>query len=155
MFRYDLFRTVSEPGEYPVQIVFVGVNPSRADHEISDQTVTKLHEFTRRTGAFRFTVVNLFSYRATDVRELAKQADPVGPLNDSYLNEHFSKADIIVPMWGSRSKIPKSMRSRIDVVKEMIVRSNKIVLTFGFTKGGDPKHPLMLAYATKLELWDI
>jgi hypothetical protein len=135
-----------------MSICYCGVNPSKADHEIDDQTITKLHEFTVRAGFSRFEVVNLFAYRATNVKELATAVDPVGPLNDMQIKEAFSCADLIVPMWGARGKIPKALWPRIDEVWGMIRDANKVVMTFGETVSGDPKHPLMLPYKTPLKV---
>lgn len=155
LYRTDLFRVVGVPTEMPIEILYVGVNPSTAGLLINDHTITKLCEFTKRSGAFRFSIVNLFAYRATDVKELATVPDPVGRWNNKAISDAMARADIIVPMWGSRNKLPKVLRPRIDEVVDGIRRSNKLVMTFGFTKTGDPKHPLMLGYDTKLTLWNL
>lgn len=155
LYRMDLFRIVSKPTAEPIEIVYVGVNPSTAGPLNDDQTIAKLREFTRRSGAFKFSIVNLFAYRSTDVKELAKVSDPVGKLNNRAISDALARSDIVVPMWGSRNKLPKVLWPRIDEVVDGIRRSNKLVMTFGFTKTGDPKHPLMLGYDTKLTLWNL
>ena len=155
LYRTDLFRVVGDPTHAPIEILYVGVNPSTAGPLVDDQTIAKLREFTRRSGAFKFTIVNLFAYRATDVKELAKAEEPIGKFNDRAISAALSRADVVIPMWGSRNKLPKVLWPRIDEVIDGIRRSNKLVMTFGFTKSGDPKHPLMLGYDTKLTLWNL
>ncbi|MFH7094285.1 hypothetical protein ACHWI2_17055, partial [Klebsiella pneumoniae] len=62
-------------------------------------------------------------------------------------------ADVLVPCWGSRTKLPKSLHVHLDRLLEQLVASGKPVLAFGVTGSGDPKHPLMLGYSTKLVPW--
>ncbi len=61
--------------------------------------------------------------------------------------------DVLVPCWGSRTKLPKSLHVHLDRLLEQLVASGKPVLAFGVTGSGDPKHPLMLGYSTKLVPW--
>jgi hypothetical protein len=45
------------------------------------------------------------------------------------------------------------MRNDFDTVLAMLQTSGKPVKHFGLTQSGDPKHPLMLGYDTKLIEW--
>lgn len=149
--RYILGRTVADAG--PV-FAYFGVNGSTATADENDHTVNKWIGFTERNGGSRFVVGNPFAYRATDVRELAKASDPVGPENASYLAAIIAEADILVPCWGNRSKLPQSLRFRLNLLRDQIFAAGKPVKVFGFTKSGDPLHPLMLAYTTPLQDWN-
>ena len=51
-------------------IAFVMLNPSTADGEIDDPTIRRCIGFARDLGYGRLHVVNLFTYRATDPREV-------------------------------------------------------------------------------------
>lgn len=146
-YRYRLDRTMGWPG--PV-FAFFGINPSTADASIDDATVRKWRGFTRRWNGSRFIVGNVFAYRATDVRELAKAEDPVGPLNSLHLIEIAAAADVLVPCWGDRNKVPQQLRRHIDDCLDLLHDTGKPVKSFGLSKGGDPLHPLMLGYATEL-----
>jgi hypothetical protein len=53
-------------------------------------------------------------------------------------------------MLGVRSKVPKELHAELDSFMELLIESGKPVLCFGKTASGDPKHPLMLGYATRL-----
>ncbi|MCM2543873.1 DUF1643 domain-containing protein [Burkholderia glumae] len=148
LYRYRLDRTV--PNSIDDQtFAFFGVNPSTADATLDDATVRKWIGFTQRYGGRRFIVGNVFAYRATDVRALNTQ-QPIGPDNDRYLREIIAEADVLIPCWGSREKVPGHLRQHLDKTMALLVASDKPVLCFGLTLGGDPKHPLMLGYDTRL-----
>jgi hypothetical protein len=150
--RYWLERDVAPAG---LTFVYFGVNGSTADETSEDQTSRKWIEFTRRNGGRRYIAVNPFAYTATDVRELATAEDPVGPSNDRFILEAMIEADVLVPCWGSRAKLPPKLRPELDRHLEFILNWGVPVLTFGFTQDGDPKHPLMLGYSTPMLPWDV
>ncbi|WP_444897373.1 DUF1643 domain-containing protein [Microbulbifer sp. SSSA005] len=147
-YRYILSRKVDDFGGKV--FAYFGVNPSTADETIDDQTVKKWISFTAKNSGSRFVVGNVFAYRATEVNELASAEDPVGPDNDEYISKIINQADVLVPCWGSRDKLPKHLREHLDRVMSLLLASGKPVLCFGFTASGDPKHPMMLSYETKL-----
>lgn len=148
--RYRLDRSIFVPG--PV-FAYFGVNGSTATATENDQTVNKWTGFTARNGGSRFIVGNPFAYRAKDVRELARVPDPIGPENDKYLAEIIAEADVVVPCWGNRAKVPMQLRYRFDDLLARLVASGKPIRVFGLTKSGDPTHPLMLGYDTPLLDW--
>ena len=150
--RYRLDRIVGAFG--PVYAYF-GVNGATADADKNDQTVRKWIGFTERAGGSRFIVGNPFAYRAVDVRELAGAADPVGPENARYLREIIAEADILVPCWGNRLKVPMHLRYHLDGLRERIFAAGKPVMTFGWTKLGDPLHALTLGYSVGMREWTV
>jgi hypothetical protein len=149
-YRYRLERSVSTDG---VVYAYFGVNGSTATAAQDDHTVTKWIGFTERTGGKRFIVGNAFAYRAKDVAALNGAEDPVGPDNDTHLDQIIRDADILVPCWGSRTKIPVRLRASLDILRTRLFASGKPVKVWGFTKSGDPLHPLTLGYATPLVDW--
>lgn len=150
-YRYSLVRAfpLSDGPTY----AFFGINPSTADDQTDDATVRKWKGFVARWRGSEFIVGNIFAARSTDVKGLAKMDDPVGPRNDSFIKEICAQADIIVPCWGSRQKIPNHLHERVDKVAQSMLQyaCGKPVKCFGKTTSGDPKHPLMLGYDTVLE----
>ena len=148
-YRYRLEREVGMDG---LTFAYFGVNPSTADATIDDATVRKWIGFTKVNGGRRFIVGNVFAYRATDVRALYT-VEPIGLQNNAHLMQIAEAADILVPCWGDRGKVPAHLRSRFDDVLAMLMECGKPVKAFGLTKGGDPKHPLMLGYDTPLIDW--
>ena len=149
-YRYRLDRQVGMAG--PVYAYF-GINGSTATATDNDHTVRKWIGFTERLGGSRFIVGNCFGYRAKKVTQLALAPDPYGPDNDRYLSEIIAEADILVPCWGSRAKVPARLRDAFDALMQRLCASGKPVMTFGLTGQGDPLHPLMLGYSTPLVEW--
>lgn len=149
-YRYRLERELSSDG---IVMAFFGVNPSTASAEIEDQTTMKWRGFAIRNGGRKYIAGNPFAFRATNVDELSRASDPVGAENQSHLIDIMRDADVLVPCWGSRWKLPSQLRSQLDLLAQMLRLSGKPIRIFGLTKSRDPKHPLMLGYDTPLVEW--
>ncbi len=153
-YRYRLERECSGMLEENGKVfAYFGVNPSTADACLDDSTVRKWRGFTARNGGSRFIVGNVFSYRSTDVRKLADVPFPQGPKHFQHLQQIIDGADVLVPCWGSSSKVPKHLREHMDTLLAWLLRTGKPVLHFGKTSCGQPKHPLMLGYDTPQLPW--
>ncbi len=152
-YRYRLDRRIGKPGRV---VAFFGVNPSTADAEAEDATTRKLNGFCDRFGLGQYIVGNVFAYRATNVADLGTPGIlPIGSENlGRYVNEIARDADVLVPCWGDRNKIPKAWRDTPDRLLAVLRGWAKPIKVFGFTKGGDPLHPLMLPYSTRLVDWN-
>lgn len=150
-YRYRLERRQDKTG--PV-VAFFGVNPSTADASAEDATTRKWHGFAERNGWGRYIVGNVFALRSTDVRALGvRGALPIGQDNTHHLLGICADADILVPCWGDSGKIPKRLRSHVQTTIRILENTGKPMFTFGLTKGGDPRHPLMLGYNTPIVPW--
>lgn len=155
LYRYRLEREVQAEGKV---FAFFGINPSTADATLDDATVRKWRGFTLRNGGRRFIVGNVFSYRATDVKELGRLVDTVqlrGDDHHRYIHEIIAGADVLVPCWGGLAKLPKSLRAYPASLLGLLLKSGKPILHFGVTECGQPKHPLMLGYDTQLLPWEV
>jgi hypothetical protein len=150
LYRLRLDRSVADSGPL---YGLAGINPSKAGDDEDDQTTKKLIEFVRRWGGRGYALVNPFGFISTDVRRLTTITDPIGPGNMDHVRSMIAEADILIPMWGDRKKVPSSLHMQIGRVLKLMLESGKPVKTFGRTKGGDPMHPLMLAYSTQLQDW--
>lgn len=146
-FRTRLERDVQMGG---IVVALFGVNPSTADASKNDATIRKDIGFAKVNGWRRIIKGNVFSYRATDVRALRTAPDPVGPDNAEHLRQIIADADMLVPCWGSRAKVPRELHRHIDALRDLLLASGKPVMAFGFAASGDPLHPLMLPYDTRL-----
>ena len=146
--RYSLWRKIADKGP---RYTFIGVNPSTANGQAEDATTRKWRGFMERWGGSEYRAVNLFSAIATDVKEL-RDLEPCelrGHLWHDYVADAINWCDIIVPCWGSRSKLHKSLHGLVDDFQEEYL-SLEYAMCFGKVASGDPKHPLMLGYDTKL-----
>jgi len=134
---------------------FIMINPSTADAEQDDPTIRKCIGFAKRLGYGGCDVVNLFSLRTPDVKELKKASangDPITKqLNDEYIQNVAKAATKTFAAWGSISKIPKEPQHRFrdqEVVRYLGIRGIEL-WCIGRTKDGDPRHPLMTSYSTE------
>lgn len=136
-----------------IVVALFGVNPSTADATVNDHTIAKDIGFAKVNGWRKIIKANAFGYRSTDVRALGKVAAPIGPDNERHIRQIIAEADVLVPCWGDRGKLPKHLRPYLDALASTLLASGKPVMHFGLTSGGDPRHPLMLAYSTPLQPW--
>src|SRR5258708_25790329 len=143
VYRYQLVRSTGYPNRALVN--FVGLNPSTADELYDDPTVRRLIGFARRQ-AFGFLILtNLFAFRVTDPRGLKLAADPIGPENFRYLAAAALNSDCIVPCWGAHGAVRSRGREALELLRRL-----GDIRVFGLTKGGEPVHPLYLAYDNEL-----
>lgn len=150
LYRYRLERHIGE-GKKTAAVIMV--NPSTADAEQDDATIRKLKEFCRRLDMGRLIVGNLFAYRATDVRELRVVAAPCGPDSNKHLEAMLYEADLCIVGWGALSKLPTVLHWRWRDVVRTAKHLGVTLHCWGVCSDGHPRHPLMLAYSTPLEVW--
>lgn len=145
--RYSLERRWDSS---KLQCVWVCLNPSTATADIDDPTVRKIAGFSHRWGYGGFRLYNVLALRSTDPRGCLRHFNPRGPENTPYwIAEECRKhsPDPAVIAWGAIHK--KFHRDALDVIRAL-----GIARCLGYTKGGEPRHPLMLPYSTKLEVTD-
>lgn len=151
-YRYRLERNGRGEGTPAV----IMVNPSTADAETDDQTIRKLRGFGDRYGWGKIVVGNLFALRATDVRELGRHPDPVGPDNDHHLAMIIGGARQVIVAWGPLSKQPREYRWRWSKVANFAKALGKPLLSLGATaQCGHPRHPLTLGYDQAPQAWSL
>jgi hypothetical protein len=98
-YRYLLWREWNSQGK---TVSFIMLNPSRADAEVNDPTITRCINFARSWGYSKLEVVNLFAYRTPHPSLLVQAAEPIGSDNDRYILESVSKSDRVILAWGDR-----------------------------------------------------
>lgn len=124
---------------------FLMLNPSTADDTFDDQTIRKCCGFAKRWGYRGIIVTNLFSFRATDPRDLhslirdGRIDVAIGDENDTAIANAANEADIVVVAWGANAA---SYQDRVNAVMGMFLRPSCI----GLTNGGHPLHPCMAGY---------
>jgi hypothetical protein len=135
-YRYVLERDWG-PGPAAVWIM---LNPSTADAEAEDATSRRCINFTRRFGNYGgLIIVNLYSLRATDPRELWTHSDPIGPLSDHFLfTQATARYESVIAAWGTHG----ARNGRGEQVARELTRAGVALHCLGTTKDGHPKHPL-------------
>ena len=125
--------------------LFIMLNPSTADAINDDPTIRRCISFSKQWQFRELMVANIFALRATYPADLKAHAAPIGPENNAYIMEAAKRADRIVAAWGVHGSFLGRSAQVIDMLKD------KDLLCLGTTKDGQPRHPLMVAYETKLE----
>ena len=97
-YRYWLWR------EWDSQchaISFIMLNPSQADAQVNDPTITRCLNFAQSWGYGRLFVVNLFAYRTPHPSLLKQAVDPIGKDNPRYILESVLRSDRVILAWGN------------------------------------------------------
>jgi len=138
------------------RFVFVGVNPSTADHVNDDATIRRLGGFALRYHCSELYVVNLFSLRATDPKRLLANGDEASNY-EAWETAIATKHVLVALGWGRLDKLPvvvrPAARRRVEHLLGMLAKRRVRPYCLGVTKDGDPKHPLYLASSTSLGRW--
>lgn len=134
VYRYRLMRSWG-PGP---RLGVIGLNPSTADETEDDQTIRRCIGLARRDGYTALTMLNLFAFRATYPRELARAGYPAGPANLEHLLVACASCDRVVAAWGSG--IPRVALGTIDKLGNAGVK----LWCWSRTKDGSPRHPSRL-----------
>ncbi|MCA8228332.1 DUF1643 domain-containing protein [Burkholderia vietnamiensis] len=141
-FRYRLWRIWDESRPLAV---YVMLNPSIANEDDPDATITRCMRRAHMRGYGGIIVVNLYAWVSTDPSVLATVADPIGPENDFHILEAAKRAanDAVICGWGT--KLPRGSQRDIEVTR--LLRSAGIApMCLVVTKDGFPKHPLYVGY---------
>ena len=146
-YRYRLWR--DGWSEDDRVCLFVMLNPSTADAMTDDPTIRKCVGFCERWGYGMLMVCNLFAFRSTQPAGLLGVADPVGPENGTFLCEEIRAASRVVLAWGSHPEIRQLVEARVREIGSTLA-SNPSTVTLGRCKDGQPRHPLMLSYASEV-----
>ena len=130
-YRYELRRTWDD--QLPV-LLWIGLNPSTADHLQDDPTNRRIADFSRRWGYGGYVLANLFAYRSPDPKALKHARDPVGPENDIYLAKLSASTKKIICAWGNHGTL-------LNRAAEVLPLLHKPA-ALGVTKAQQPLHPL-------------
>lgn len=132
-------------------VLFIGLNPSTADHQVDDPTVRRWMHFASYWGFGGFVAVNLYPYRSSNPAELRRWAnwEANGPDwyardamqdNVSVIRTEAARASLIVPCWGAIAWDEGWMEY---VVEEIFCSTNLAEIhCLGETASGAPMHPM-------------
>lgn len=145
LYRYRLWRK----WDSGPTVSFLMLNPSTADENRNDPTIERCHRRAVAMGFSALDVINIFSFRATDPKNLKKAKDPIGPDTDAALLESMRSADMTICAWGSHG----DHRQR-DLEVRQLLKNNKIPVHYlTLTVKGQPGHPLYIPYSKTPKLW--
>src|SRR5262245_13222886 len=105
-YRYWLSRRVAEGDK---TVLFVGLNPSKADAKQDDHTIRRCVGFARDWKYHQLLMVNLNAWRDTHPRNLPKDGvRAVGPLNRETLERLVKDAKVVIAAWGRHRLSPEA-----------------------------------------------
>ncbi len=127
-------------------LLFVMLNPSTATERANDPTIARCQKRAGLLGFGAMRIANLFGYRATRPRDLARAASPVGPENDALLADWAGAGGTVLAAWG----VHGALMGRGQEVAAWLPGD---VRHLGLTRDGHPRHPLYRAYDVAPEPW--
>lgn len=133
IYRYKLSRTWDSTKP---TILFIGLNPSIANENVDDPTITRCINFAKDWGYGTLLMANLFAFRSTYPKNIYLIDDPIGKDNDHYLLECVTQSDLIVACWGNNG----TYMNREKVITELVPN----LYCLQKNKNGTPHHPLRL-----------
>ncbi|MEO1002564.1 MAG: DUF1643 domain-containing protein [Cyanobacteria bacterium J06638_7] len=131
------------------RLLFIGLNPSRADAGRDDPTLRRLLGCARGWGYGALEVLNLFAAISPSPAALRRRADPVGGLNDAWIRRRLAATAPAALWlgWGAGG----GWRGRDRAVLQLL--GGRRLLALGLTRGGHPRHPLYLPAGLHLQPW--
>lgn len=149
IYRYNLWRIWKRAKGC---VTFIGLNPSTADENIDDKTITRCIRFADRWGYGGMYMVNIFAFRATQPTDMMAHKFPIGELsdgtecNDFAIQHVAAQSKLVVATWGADGM----HMNRGKAVADMFEPGT--LMCFGKTKAGNqPLHPLYLPNNSKLQ----
>jgi len=138
-YRYILSVTWDASRPY---CCFCMLNPSVADHEISDATVTRCGIRAKEWCYGGLVVLNIFAYRSTDPKALYLCKDPVGPWNDETILLITMKAGMVILGYGRHGKLLGRGEKVLSLLREHKVSPHALRINLDKSPG----HPLYINY---------
>ena len=153
-YRYTLCRQASKTDSPKKTMLICGYNPSIADADVDDPTIRREIGFAIREGCTHLLKINTMAAIATDPRDLDDHIDPVGPLNEEWIDRAMRAASdtdgVVVAAWGVPKGTKRIQGIFANQIKNILPKGSW--RTFGLTKDGHPRHPLYLKSDTPLEI---
>ncbi len=133
--------------------MFVGMNPSVADHTLDDPTVRKECAYAKRWGYGGLIKCNVMDYRCTNPKNLLQPGvHPCSDLNLHMIAEQLTQVQNVVVAWG---RLPVSLRCHSLAVKKLLKSFNGQVWCLGVNQDFSPKHPLYLKNSAQLMCYQL
>lgn len=118
------------------RVLWLMLNPSTADENANDPTIRRCIAFSKAWGFDGLEVANLFAFRSTDPKALAKVPDPIGPGNNHAIRAAAYRCSLVVCAWGNGGAFLGRGRAVAEILRHQDLRC------FRITGGDQPEHPL-------------
>ena len=123
------------------RLLFIGLNPSRADGQRDDPTLRRLVGFAQHWGFGSLEVLNLFARISPSPAVLRRAADPVGAEADGWMQQRLAAnlQSLVWLGWGNQG----AWRGRDQEVLALL--QGRGLWALSLTAAGQPRHPLYVA----------
>jgi hypothetical protein len=150
--RYILWRQWNDV-KNPKICIFVMLNPSTARGIGDDPTVLQCVAMAKLWGFDRLEIVNLFSFRATDLTDLydKKIEELVTSWTWHFIQKSARSAQCVVCAWGNHGSYLGQNQKVLDMLF-LHMRPERIHI-LGLTMTGQPRHPLFVKRSTQPSVW--
>lgn len=83
-------------------LIVIGINPSTANMETSDKTISRVRGHAKRFGFDSFKMINIYPLRATNFNKLPKEFDKkIHEQNLTEIKKAVKNVSAILCAWGS------------------------------------------------------
>lgn len=147
-YRYVLTREWKDEQLKERRCTWIVLHPSSGTSKKNDPTVIAVSDFSQRLGFNAMSVVALYAWRSNKLGSVATVLNPVGPMNDSYIRRECQKSERVFCGWGRFGE-----KDRADEVLGLLKELMVPTWVLGFTKDGQPAHPLNVGPDTPPTLW--
>lgn len=131
-------------------------NPSYANKKTSDKSVNNILEVAYRAGYKEVYLLNLYSYRFTDIEDFKKyilkpelNLEKELEKNSKYIKDTMNKVEDVIVCWGTiqgNKSLLELYNKRVNAIYELIKTKNLYVIDEDFSDSKYPKHPQALAF---------
>ena len=143
-------------------LLFVGLNPSRADGQRDDPTLRRLQGFSHHWGYHHLVVLNLFARISPSPSQLCRCTEPIGAENDLILRSWFQRwaqqpAWDLWLGWGVGGGLQQRDKAILKMLSDVSDQRGELPPPFvaGLTKAGYPRHPLYLPRDVQRVAWAV
>ncbi|MEB3208815.1 MAG: DUF1643 domain-containing protein [Synechococcus sp.] len=125
------------------RLLFIGLNPSRADGRRNDPTLRRLLGFADRWGFGALEVLNLFSRISPSPAVLRRTGDPVGARTDEWIcNRLAAQPGATLWLgWGNQGRW-RGRDGQVLAMLHQLAAGPRRLAALGLTASGQPRHPL-------------
>ncbi|MFJ7976515.1 DUF1643 domain-containing protein [Peribacillus sp. NPDC096379] len=136
-YRYSLSRSVAGKDG---KMTFIMFNPNVRDDIQLGATANYCFNYAIENKYGKVEIVNLFALRTKSIRALKEKVknngiDPVGPLNNYYIQKSIQNSDKIVLAWGSNGGFNRRDREVLKLLND------STLFCFSKSRKGKPGYP--------------
>ena len=146
-------------------VLFIGLNPSKASSFNNDRTLIRIINFCSKWHYKNIYIINLFGLISKSPILLSKSKDPIGENNNLITLKvlEFWRENLNCDLWlgwGDKGQLYGRDRKVLKFIKSLSnLKSNennysKRVLSMGYSKKGNPRHPLYMNNESFLKPFD-